>query len=528
MKELIEKLYNSQNKIDYELVKEIKDNKGKINQYLLEELDKNIQKLNKKQKPCKVIDYLLFFLADLEEKETFPLIINFLSIPKLKINHVLKDITIENLSSIIVSVFNGDFDKLNSIIENNKIASNIRTKVIETYIYFYNHNLINKNDLITYLRKVISLYNYDDDIYNSILTVVINTHLKEMIPDVQEIFDSFTINHEIQGRYEDFIDSLFKDSTFNMSVITTTDDDTSWWSCLNKKDSSKTPSKTSPINSRIDLAKSITKLVENYISSYNSDKEKNNSKDKKPKTLSYQQYIDESLQNYPKKNSNKELDFYSYYTEEQIEIDKLLYKALKIINIPIDIRRDIKAENEINYNYLDKAYHLIKDIIKKYNFKTIIDYDNNISIHFSLPAFFDKYTNIMAQKINAGNKEYLENLKEIITYFYKTFKIDPQEEGVFLDKINYYYLTTERYSEARTFFESKLNDKYDKVEIYDILFNIYYHCYSFDYFVDKMDDIIDAEKDKSVKQELKEMKNEYLASKELSNILKEFSKNKTD
>ena len=32
MKELIEKLYNSQNKIDYELVKEIKDNKGKINQ----------------------------------------------------------------------------------------------------------------------------------------------------------------------------------------------------------------------------------------------------------------------------------------------------------------------------------------------------------------------------------------------------------------------------------------------------------------------------------------------------------------
>ena len=42
-----------------------------------------------------------------------------------------------------------------------------------------------ENDLIQLLKNLILIYEYDDDIYNSILTVIINTRLIEMIPDVK-------------------------------------------------------------------------------------------------------------------------------------------------------------------------------------------------------------------------------------------------------------------------------------------------------------------------------------------------------
>ena len=178
------------------------------------------------------------------------------------------------------------------------------------------------------------------------------------------------------------------------------------------------------------------------------------------------------------------------------------------------IKRNMAKENEINYSYLDKAYSLIKKVIEKEQFKTIDEYDERVSIHFSLYIFFKNYTDLIIEKIKNGKEEYIENLEEIIKYFYSTFKIDESWEFVFLDRIDDYYQITKKYKEGITFFESKLSNQYAKYHVYQYLFNLYSIVYDYDNYLKKMGDMIDKEPDKEMKEELISLKLNYMDDEE--------------
>ena len=91
-------------------------------------------------------------------------------------------------------------------------------------------------------------------------------------------------------------------------------------------------------------------------------------------------------------------------------------------------------------------------------------FDNMDTYHISYSVSEDKKN---------GKEEYIENLEEIIKYFYSTFKIDESWEFVFLDRIDDYYQITKKYKEGITFFESKLSNQYAKYHVYQYLFNLY-------------------------------------------------------
>lgn len=526
MEELVKKLYENPHEFNYETVKEIRKNEGKINSYLLAELDKNIKNYNAEEGFPIFVDYALFLLAEFKEKRAFSLILNLLSIPDLR-RYDIGDGIMEKLSSIIVSVFDGNFKGLNAIIENKDIDYSIRSQVIETYIYFYNkEKIINKKDLIAYLRKIIDLYKYNDEIYNAILTIIINTRLIEMIPDVQKMFDNEAIDYFVRGGYPEFIDYLFdyKDNLDDVDVINNVEDNMSWWYCF-KKDKKDKVEDAEKIEEA--LKNFVQHDLETHIVDYSGvgrndpcpcgsgEKFKKCCLNNVEKDLPYQKYIDESLSNYPKKNNNKdELDFYTIYDDERIDIDKLIYNALKEKSIPMFVKRDILKEHKKDFENLDTAYQLIKELVQKRNIKTIDEYDKKVSIHFSLYSFFKYYTDLIIEKINNQNKTYLENLKEIISYFYTTFIVDEEWEWLYLDRINHYYLFIKKYEEAIEFFESKLNNKYVKVDVYNYLFNLYSFVYKYDDWLKKVNDIIDDETDKDLKKELIDLKMDYLEDEE--------------
>ena len=526
MKELIEKLYDNESQFDYETVKEIRKNKGKVNSYLLEELSKNIENYNSEKGFPVFVDYALFLLAEFKEKKAFPLILKMLSIPNLDGFDVLGDGVMEKLSSIMVSVFDGDFLGLNEIIENKDIDSYIRNSALETYVYFYQNNLVDKKDLIQFLRKIILLYNYDDDIYNSILTVIISNHLIEMIPDVKIMFEQDAIDYYIRGGYAEFIDYLFNYDKFDtIDIISNIEDNMASWYCFHKEEKDNKEFDYDNMEQAMNefIKESTNQNIINYNKIGRNDpcpcgsgkKYKKCCLNKIESTLPYQKYIDDSLKDYPKKNDNEgELDFYTIYKDEYIEIDKLLYKAMKKKNIPLFIKRNIAKENEINYGYLDEAYSLIKKVIEKEHFKTIDKYDKSVSIHFNLYTFFKNYTGLIIEKIKNGKEEYIKNLEEVINYFYTTFKIDESWEFVFLDRIDDYYQITKKYREGITFFESKLSNQYAKYHVYQYLFNLYSIVYDYDDYLKKMDDMIDKEPDKEMKEELIDLKLNYMDDEE--------------
>lgn len=526
MKEIIDSLYAENGNFNYEGVKRARENKTEIIPYLLKELEKVIDSINAKNLNIPIfVDYAVFLLAEFKEKKAYPLILKLLSFEFLDYFDYVGDGVMDKVPSILASVYDGNIKGINKIIENKKIDDYSRDRVFTFYQYLYENKLISEEELVSYLRKVIKLYDYEEDsIYDTILGLIIDCHLVSMIDDVKELFDKNVINPVMRGGYIEFIDSLFDYNNItkeNIREISNVEDIMSWWACFEK-------------DGNDDKGINIEKLTDDFIDFMKNEKEENilnynkvgrndscpcgSGKkykkcclDKVQDMLPYQSYIDKSLDGYPKKNANDgQFDFYTFYKEEYIKIDKLIYKAVKSKSIPIFVERRKDKEDDIDYNYLNEAYDLIKNLVKEKGFKTIEEYDKVVSIHISLYKFFIKYFECMHSKFERGNKEIIKKMEELLKYFYDTFAINEKMEFVFLDKIDDYYLCNRKYKEGIAFFESKLSNKYCKYDIYDYLFNLFTLTYEYDECINRMDEHIEKETDVDLKEFLIDRKMEFV------------------
>ena len=222
-------------------------------------------------------------------------------------------------------------------------------------------------------------------------------------------------------------------------------------------------------------------------------------------------FIDEALDKYPKKNNNEgEIDFYTFYKEEYIKIDKLLYRGLKDISIPHSIKRDREKEALFEYKALDEAYSLIKEVIDKNNFKSIEEYDKVVSIHYSLIDFIDKYSILIIN--NVCNDNNTEKLEELLNYFNSKFGLD--DNIVFISKMNSLYSLKKNFDEGFKYLEnSLLRVKKDRDILYEILFNSYIEHFNYDDAKKRMDDAIKKETDNNLSKELKELRDYLLWNK---------------
>ncbi len=227
--------------------------------------------------------------------------------------------------------------------------------------------------------------------------------------------------------------------------------------------------------------------------------------EKMDNSLPYQDFIDKSLSRYPKESDN-ENSFYKYFKQEYIEIDKLLYKALKNKIIPLNIERNINKENNIDYEYLNEAFPLIKEVVYNNNFKTIRDYDENVSIHFGILAFFSKYSEII---MNKGEK-YVDELKKLVDFFYDNFDLNDDNESIFLDRLNTCYVFTGKLDDGIEYFEDRLiNNPNCKYYLYLYLFDEYFLALG-NSAVSKINEKINEEKDTKLKSDLENLLIDFL------------------
>ena len=367
MENIIKKLYQEDDNLGYETIKLARQHKDKINDYLLEE----IKQINENFKKGKLdyfpifIDRAIFLLAEFKEKRLFPILMDLLNNPKIKSFDDIGMVVMDKLPTIIASIFDGDFELLNKVLENKDVDDYTRSRLIASYIYFYENNLITKEELEKYLRDLIKLYNYQyDEIYNELIDIITTTKLTNMIEDVKLLFQNHSVNLDYNGDYDSFIDNLFSyDKTYQEEIYQV-------------EDAIKELSRFDKFNNNNeDMVKKLNNYLEqdlaNNTNTYSKagrndpcpcgsgKKFKKCCIDKQKEFLPYQGYIDKSLAEYPKKNNNKdEIDFYTYYKEEYINIDKLLYKALKYKSVPRMIKRDLKTESIMEYNALNEAYQV--------------------------------------------------------------------------------------------------------------------------------------------------------------------------
>ncbi len=521
MSSIVEKFEKNPNKFALDAVLEAKANKGKINKELLSIVENyylNIKDYQDKEMPMSVI-YAIFLLAEFKEKKLYPLLIKLLKEDNL--DHCILDV----LHRIIISIFDGNFDILNALIEDKNTDGYIRERLLQCYIYFYENKIVDKNALELYLHKLIKLYNYEDeDIYNTIMEVIINTHLFSFIEDVKVMCDEGVIDYMIRGGYDSFIDDIFNydDNLDKFSPIMDTVKEMSWWYCFDENQKEFDYEKIED-DLKKKILNDIKEIDENPFSNVGRNdpcpcgsgkKYKKCCIDKTNTFLPYQKYIEESLKKYPQRKNRKDiLDIYDFYKEEYVEIDKLIYKALKHKTIPLFIKRDYNTENKINLTFLDEAFEKIKELVQRDNFNNIDDYDKVVSIHYSLYLFFDQYSNLLETLIkddlSIHKDTYVRKLRELITFFYQHFDLNNSYENVFLNEIKSLYFYEKRFDEGIEYFKNRINNclEENKYAVYDNLFDLIL-CKNNDF--KEIDKLINKEKDLVLKKKLKDLKKDLL------------------
>ena len=528
MRSIIDKFNENENKFNKDAVLEARENKGKINDVLLEHVSFVIDNIDKYQDELIPISFIysVYLLAEFEDKRLFPLLIKLCENEEFDIYHMIGDAFGDKLNSILVSVYDGDIDSLNKIIENKDLNEYMRDRFLVCYIYFYDNNMIEKEDLKEYLLKLIKLYDYDEDyIYNTILDVIINAHLFDLVEEVKDMFDYDVIDPMIRGGYDSFIDDIFNynDTLDKFDKISDTVKEMYWWACFNDGDNADVFNEEKMFNALSDFVKKdfeklnvITdKVGRNDPCPCGSGKKyKKCCIDKKELALPYQAFIEESLNEYPSRKENaNEVDIYDLFKEEYIEIDKILYKIFKNKQIPRYIKRDYKLEDKINLDYYKQAYEKIKELLEKEKFATIEEYDKKVSIHYSLYRYFEEYSQLLVKMLRENlyyEKSYtLPRLRELLDLFYNNFDLNNEDEIYFLTKKHDLYYFDDRLDEGIEFFKDKLNNCHDsfKYDVYNMLFDLYMCKYDDITFIQ---DYIDKEEDEELRISLEELKLEFM------------------
>lgn len=203
MNEIIKKLKSNDNKFQKEALKLALNHKEEINDILYQELEEYINNLEETEDSAPMfITYAILLLADAKDSRLYNLLIKLFNKTDIDIECLFDDGLIDRLDALIAHIFNKDFDSYNNIIENKEVNPFVRYNFILGYTYLYQDKLISKEELETYLRKVIKLYKYDEEeseIYEGITDVIkynkldMDKELKAIYKHI-DIFDDFLIN----------------------------------------------------------------------------------------------------------------------------------------------------------------------------------------------------------------------------------------------------------------------------------------------------------------------------------------------
>ncbi len=211
MKNIIKKFDENGDKFAYEAIKEARKNKENITDYLLENVEKFAQEIDKNLEDCPLnIIYSVYLLAEFGEKRLFPILIKIFKNSELDPNNLNWFVFTDKLSSVTVSVFDGDLESINSIIEDKKVDEYIRESFLKCYEYFIAEGIVTEEECKAYLLKLIELYEGEvDEVFDAIQDIIAQAHLISMIDTVKDLYKKERIDKQMWGNYPDFLDRMF-------------------------------------------------------------------------------------------------------------------------------------------------------------------------------------------------------------------------------------------------------------------------------------------------------------------------------
>lgn len=419
-------------------------NKEETTQILLSELDQMLEtpEIITEDDDYMLHIYAIHLLAQFREKEAFQRIIELVSFSPEQVDFMLGDIITEDLNSILYSTFDGDLTSLKNVIENPMVNIYVRGAALDVYGKLYSDGVVTKEEFINYLRELLygdNNYGEGTDLATTIQGVVTNKHLFEMIDDIQTLYDEQRIEEGIVGSYDSFIDFIYS-YEFDRESVGYIDDvieSMYWWPSFEQSEADKLEKekkreelyaeleRTNQQEQTAEKVQTTVKVGRNDPCPCGSGKKYKKCCMKKDKANEkYQEPIEVQrkwLKDYPKVEGERkehEVRITDDFDEASIEIDRLVYLALRHRARPMWEKWDRDKEKKIRISYLVEAFNKFREKCTEENIQSFKEYDSQYKIHYRSKEWVIMLARLIEENnLTSKYEKILEGLSETMNEF---------------------------------------------------------------------------------------------------------------
>ena len=187
--------------------------------------------------------YAMYLLAQFREKRAFEKLVKLVTNSSGDVDVVLGDMLTEDYGSILYSTYDGNVELLKKVIDDTGVCEYARAMAMRAYSKLYSEGLVSKDDFIAYLKDLAEVSIAIDDyiIGTSIVGVVLDQHLLEMIDDVQKLYETENVEIDMYGDYDRFMDRMngYRHKTSYVKYIDDVIKAMQWWACFEREDNGK-------------------------------------------------------------------------------------------------------------------------------------------------------------------------------------------------------------------------------------------------------------------------------------------------
>ncbi len=360
--------------------------------------------------------YALFLLAEFQDRESFPQIVELVSLPEDEVDYLIGDTVTEGLSDILYNTYNGDMDLLKSSILNKNINEFVRASMLDVMGQLYLDGILEESSWKDFLRKIVHDGREYDYVYNAVEIMLCQCHFVDMLPEIRYMFGQDLLDETVMGKYDSCVDAMFeyrksKERFCDTPLIAA--DTLRRWAMFTEKSehavndiSDKDYEKLfREIEREWDKPVRKVKIGRNDLCPCGSGKKYKFCCLNKPKdAIDSIESLEERgkwLKSYPyigQERVEGRIYLEDYFDPAGIEIDKILYLAL--MNRPGPVwKRNEEEEKRRKKEYLYLAFHKCIERMEEEQIPSFAEYDEKYSIHYRCDEWLDELKELLA----AGN-----------------------------------------------------------------------------------------------------------------------------
>ena len=152
-------------------------------------------------------------LAEFQDKEIFPTIVELASQPEEVLDILIGDIITEGLPDILYCTFNGDFELLKNCVLDEYISEYVRNGMLRVLAQLYSDGRMDEEEWKQFIRVCVR-NEAENEMAEGIVAgeladAICRCHFVDMLPEIRFMSEHEMLVAAYMGDYEEFLDEMF-------------------------------------------------------------------------------------------------------------------------------------------------------------------------------------------------------------------------------------------------------------------------------------------------------------------------------